>query len=291
MNSHLSIICRVCKSKNNILAFQAKNYKLRTDILFDYLYCNDCESIFLKDIPNDISKYYDANYNPFQISSELDLKDKENLNIIKSTNKNSSILELGVGNGNLLIKLNELNFKCFCIEPYSEVTSKLKKNKITVFEQLLEEIKISELDFKVDIIYAWHSIEHLKNLDIFFDLCDKVLNKDGIIILSTPNKESFSYKFYKQYWYHIEAPLHSFIINPDELVRRFEKKNYNVKKFIKNFSSIVMSKYGWETSGYYKKKSLGNNYHGYIGKFLSFFMPYVEFLTNKTAQTTLILKK
>ena len=39
------------------------------------------------------------------------------------------------------------------------------------------------------------------------------------------------------------------------------------------------------------KKSLGKNYHSYLGKILSYFMPYIEFLLNKTAQITIILKK
>ena len=51
-----------------------------------------------------------------------------------------------------------------------------------------------------------------------------------------------------------------------------------------------MSKYGWETSGYYKK-IFRKNYHSYLGKILSYFMPYIEFLLNKTAQITIILKK
>lgn len=291
MNSLLPIICRVCKSKNTKFLFQANNYKFNNKLLFDYFYCNDCKSISLKNIPNDISKYYSINYDAFQISPELDYKDKENLNIIQNIKKNSSILELGVGNGNFLIKLNKLKYKCYCIEPYSEITTKLKKNKITVLENKLENINISDLNFKVDIIFAWHSIEHLRNFEIFLNLCDKVLHKNGRVILSTPNKDSLSFKFYNKYWYHIEAPLHSYIIDPNELVSKFEERSYIKEKFIKNYSSIMMSKYGWETSGYYKKKTLGKNYHSYIGKILSYFMPYIEFILNKTAQTTIILKK
>ena len=84
MNLSLSIICRVCKSKNTKLSFQARNYKFKTDVLFDYFYCNDCKSFSLKNIPNDISKYYSTKYDAFQISPELDFKDKENLNIIQN---------------------------------------------------------------------------------------------------------------------------------------------------------------------------------------------------------------
>ena len=117
----------------------------------------------LRNIPNNIIDYYSNNYNPFQSNPELDLKDKENIKLIKKFKYHNSILEIGVGNGNFLIQLNSLNYKCYCIEPYSEITTKLKNN-ISVVEQKLEDIDLSNLNFKVDIIYAWHSIEHLRNL-------------------------------------------------------------------------------------------------------------------------------
>ena len=291
MNSSIHIICRVCKSNNTKLEFQANNYESKSDELFDYFYCNDCKSISLRNIPNNIIDYYSNNYNPFQSNPELDLKDKENIKLIKKFKYHNSILEIGVGNGNFLIQLNSLNYKCYCIEPYSEITTKLKKNNINVVEQKLEDIDLSNLNFKVDIIYAWHSIEHLRNLEIFINICDKLLNKNGIVILSTPNKNALSYLFYKKYWYHLEAPLHTYLINPKQLLKKFKDRNYNKERSVINYSSIIMSKYGWETSGYYKKKSLGKNYHSYLGKILSYFMPYIEFLLNKTAQITLILKK
>ena len=97
--------------------------------------------------------------------------------------------------------------------------------------------------------------------------------------------------FFKKYWYHLEAPLHTYLINPKQLLKKFKDRNYNKERSVINYSSIIMSKYGWETSGYYKKKSLGKNYHSYLGKILSYFMPYIEFLLNKTAQITIILKK
>ena len=137
---------------NTKLEFQANNYESKSDELFDYFYCNDCKSISLRNIPNNIMNYYSNNYNPFQSNLELDLKDKENIKLIKKFKYHNSILEIGVGNGNFLIQLNSLNYKCYCIEPYSEITTKLKKNNISVVEQKLEDIDLSNLNFKVDII-------------------------------------------------------------------------------------------------------------------------------------------
>ena len=62
MNSSIHIICRVCKSNNTKLEFQANNYESKSDELFDYFYCNDCKRL-LRNIPNNIIDYYSNNYN------------------------------------------------------------------------------------------------------------------------------------------------------------------------------------------------------------------------------------
>ncbi len=53
----------------------------------------------------------------------------------------------------------------------------------------------------------------------------------------------------------------------------------------------MFSKYGWETSGYYKSKDTGKKFHSYLGKFFSLFMPYIEAIPKKTYQYTIIFTK
>ena len=153
MNSSLSRSCRVCKSTNNFLSFKTKNYSQKNSDLFEYFTCRQCDSLFLKEIPNNINKYYSKNYHAFKLNYELSKKDKANIRLIK-----------------------KINFK------------------------------------KVKII-----------------------------------------------------------------------KN--------DYLSIMFSKYGWETSGYYKSKDAGKKFHSYLGKFFSLFMPYIEAIFKKTSQYTIIFTK
>ena len=76
------------------------------------------------------------------------------------------------------------------------------------------------------------------------------------------------------------------------IIKKFKDRNYNKERSVINYSSIIMSKYGWENIWILQKKIFRRkNYHSYLGKILSYFMPYIEFLLNKTAQITIILKK
>lgn len=46
---------------------------------------------------------------------------------------------------------------------------------------------LSDLDFKPDIIVMWEVIEHLMNLEIALTNIKKVMNKNTLLIISTPN--------------------------------------------------------------------------------------------------------
>ena len=54
---------------------------------------------------------------------------------------------------------------------------------------------------------------------------------------------------------------------------------------------MIASKYGWETSGYLLRKKTGKKIYSFIGKFLSFFMPLIEAILNRSSQYTIVFKK
>ena len=197
-----------------------------------------------------------------------------------------------MGNGKFLEHLKNNGHDCYCIEPYSEIVTQLKKKKINVILDSLENLIIENLNFKVDIIYSWHSIEHLDNFSVFLKLCKKILNKNGYVIIGTPNQNSLSFKYYKQNWYHLQPPLHSFLITNKEMEKQFNSIGFKKSKFSsRDIISIISSKFGWETSGFLSKKNSGKKIDSYIGKFLSLFMPYIEALLNRSSQYTIVFRK
>ncbi len=292
MKENISINCRVCSSKDYTFLFNAKNTTSNTDINFEYYQCKKCKTIFIGKIPIDMNNFYNEDYHPFTSKTKLDTKDKKNINSIRKLSPNYSVLELGIGNGKFIEYLNNTGHKCYCIEPYSKITNQIRKKNINIISSTLEKLNIDDLNFKVDIIYSWHSIEHLNNFPIFLKLCEKILNKGGYVIIGTPNQKSLSFKYYKQYWYHLQPPLHSFLITNDEMEKQFNAINFIKIKFSsRDKMSIISSKYGWETSGFLLKKKSGKKIDSYLGKFLSFFMPFIEAILNRSSQYTIIFKR
>ena len=185
---------------------------LKDSSQFQYFNCYDCKTIFLNTIPKNLAAYYNQDYAPYQRSKKIQKHIKKNIDIVKKFSQNCKVLEIGPGNGEFLVELAKENYECFALEPDISSKNFLEKNKIQVINQKLEDLEIDNLQLKVDVIVAWHVIEHFEDLNIFIKLCEKILNKDGYIILSTPNTDSISFNIFKKYWYQLEAPKHFFMI-------------------------------------------------------------------------------
>ncbi|PIN86225.1 hypothetical protein COV19_05445 [Candidatus Woesearchaeota archaeon CG10_big_fil_rev_8_21_14_0_10_44_13] len=58
------------------------------------------------------------------------------------------------------------------------------------FEQM-DSTKLRFKDNSFDVVCSFETIEHIKNQELFLKEAARVLKKDGILIISTPNKEFF----------------------------------------------------------------------------------------------------
>lgn len=61
---------------------------------------------------------------------------------------------------------------------------KIFTNSKTVFFDMN---KLEELNYKADVIIFWEVIEHLMNIEIAISNIKKIMKKDTILIISTPN--------------------------------------------------------------------------------------------------------
>ena len=106
-----------------------------------------------------------------------------------NSKKNISVLDVGCGLGYFLSALNS-DIKKFGVEDSKFACDYIKKN--------FKDINILNGDFKLiekfnvkfDIVMFYHVIEHLKDPVEAIKLIKKVLKKDGILIVGTPNIDS-----------------------------------------------------------------------------------------------------
>lgn len=229
--------CRLCafESSNTI---QVREMMYGSDKSFDYLICDNCGSLSLIEIPQNLASYYPEDYYSFMGSENGNFKKwisnkksannlgktsvigflvslvigkNSNLKAIKICNPNkdtSKILDVGSGGGLFLDKLNEQGFKRIMgIDPFLEgdVVSKDYEIRKMTIKDLVDDKRT------FNIIILSHVFEHLEEpINSLKDIY-KLLDKDGMLILRTPISSSLAFEKFQNDWFQIDAPRHILI--------------------------------------------------------------------------------
>ena len=102
------------------------------------------------------------------------------------------VLDLGCGTGKFLYNYFELGSKCTGIDNYNNFQFKNKRNFSLLNFDIINFLKKNKLKF--DVIFIYEFLEHLSNdqREILFKHLSKILNSNGIIFISTLNKNPIS---------------------------------------------------------------------------------------------------
>jgi len=111
---------------------------------------------------------------------------------------------------------------------------------------------------KFECVTAFDVIEHFDVVDDFFKCVDCYLEDNGLLIVTTPNKNSKWRSIYRDGWHGFGIPeYHRFIMSERCLRRQLTLHGFEVEEF---FSSAPIEKLGWKllvASGYRLKKGAG----------------------------------
>ncbi len=234
MRQNNMMSCRIC---NHVLtdSFLVKEMMYGTGELFGYYQCLGCGSIQIKDIPDNLHKYYPSNYhkNPliipfFILQYARWLRDRYSYNkkgrlgkmIENSVGKNHNsaafakltkkisfdessvkILDVGCGNGGFVYFLYKLGYKnVLGIDPFIESKEWNKNVK-------LQKNTVYDVADKFDLIVSNHSLEHVPNFLNDFKQIISLLDDGGFFFLRIP-VAGLGFDMFKENWVQIDAPRH-----------------------------------------------------------------------------------
>ena len=262
--------CKICENNLDNKIFLVKEMMFGFKTSFNYLECSFCGCLQLIDVPKDFSKYYEFNdYYSFKndgffkkflkkewikhvlfqnsiIGKFLSIKFKKtffdeiaNLNII---NKNTRILDVGSGSGDLVTALNTMGFKnVIGIDPYIEEKEDSVIQKKTIFQMDKSE--------KFDLILFDHSFEHIpeqsETLDTVFDL----LSENGVCMIGIPLKNEHIWNLYGVNWVQIDAPRHLFLHTIESFNLLTQENNLDVHEIKYNSNEFQF----WGSEQYIKE--------------------------------------
>jgi len=110
------------------------------------------------------------------------------------------------------------------INVYGVDTETKKEN--TYYKRASAE-KIPFPNKKFDSIVAGELIEHLKNPEKFIKEANRILKKNGKLIITTPNKDSLMNKIF----HNNETKIHLSLFNYDELKRMLKENEFEIIDF------------------------------------------------------------
>lgn len=147
----------------------------------------------------------------------------------KYTNKDSFILELGCTYGYLFKHLEDYK-NLYGIDISKHAINVSKSLNHTANFQVMD---VQDLKFKpktFDLIIAIDVLEHLPDPKKGIKEISKVLKPLGILIITTPNPDSYSHRIKKKKWFAYNDQTHISIHNKDYWLNLLKENNFKIKK-------------------------------------------------------------
>ncbi len=259
--------CLVCNHHNQTPdTIELQELQLGLKEKFTYQFCSNCSSLQIVDVPENLGKYY-PNEDYYSFNLEIDFSNKKDVlrkiktdyllfgkqpvlgyllsigykpneiyDWVKYTKSqyNSSILDVGTGNGSLLSRLQKLGFTNLTgIDPFINESKDYGNIKILKKD-------LFEMEGKFDVIMMHHSLEHTLNPQQVLAKVYSLLNKGGRALIRVPIMGNYGYKTYKEFWCGLDAPRHIFIPTENGLKQMCTAAGFAIDKFYYDSSEYVL---------------------------------------------------
>ena len=278
-------------------SFITKDYNRKiTNDSFTYKKCNKSGLIFLSNIPSNLGDYYKEDY--YQIPSKSKLiktadKVEYQVGMIKNHIPNGKLLDVGPAFGVFAYKAKSLGFDVSTIEMSTLCCQYLSDEVgVKVFQGDKPESIIPTLG-NFDVITFWHNIEHLLEPWKVLEEASKKINPGGIILIATPNPDSFAFRLLGRFWPHIDAPRHINLIPESLLTAKLKDLGFDlVMKTTNDKGGRSWNRFSWQRiiSNQFSSKTM-ERVAFIIGWIVSIPMSIIENIDHNGSAYTAVYKK
>ena len=220
----MPINCSLCQVEA-IFLFDAKGLNRKiSDETFSYYQCPKCQLVFLPQVPENLGDYYSEYYQfpTVEKIAQTAARERFKIKMVQQFKTTGKLLEIGPSIGVFCYQAKQAGFEVDAIEMSTDCCEFLSKEigiNAVNSENPAEAIKNTKAH---DVITLWHNIEHLPDPWSCLDQVAKNLKQGGILVIATPNPDSFGFRVLGPKWLHVDAPRHLNLI-PIKVLKNFLK--------------------------------------------------------------------
>jgi ubiquinone/menaquinone biosynthesis C-methylase UbiE len=244
--------CPICSSSNLLKKLDCTDHSTSKK-KFIIVSCETCDFTFTNPRPKDnaLGEYYKSDmyishtnntrgfFNwMYQTVRKYAIGTK--LNLLKKTSKKKNHLDIGCGTGEFLNACKNAGYNTTGIEP-SELA---REQAINNFKLLVsEDTNLGQFEEnQFDSISMWHVLEHVPSLNKTIEEFNRILSKNGKIIIAVPNHKSWDAQHYKEFWAGWDVPIHLWHFSKLSIEKLFLKYNFKlIEKKPMLFDSFYVS--------------------------------------------------
>ncbi len=258
--------CIVCGNTAHNQLYTIKELQLGLGDEFPYQLCGACGTMQLLEVPADLGRYY-PNNDYYSFNLDLTIRKKADplrkiktdyllhgkqpilgklLSIgytmsefyewMKYTNAqyDEAILDVGTGNGSLLMRLFNMGFNNLTgIDPFINESKDYGPVKVLKKD-------IFEMQEPFDVIMLHHSLEHTLDPKKVLQKVYSLLKPGGRALVRVPIMGNYGWKHYQEYWCGIDAPRHIFIPSEKGLKQLAAEAGFTIDRFYYDSSDYVV---------------------------------------------------
>lgn len=123
-----------------------------------------------------------------------------------SARHRGNLLDVGCGSGSFMEQMRSLGWAVRGVEPDPVAAGKARQRGLEVDVGTLDTVNLPPSSF--DAITLGHVLEHLSDPESALRRCARLLARDGVLVITTPNLCSYGHRVFRENWRGLEVPRH-----------------------------------------------------------------------------------